>query len=245
MARPVKESKPPHIDLKECLELVRILYDKGAGTMSYDDLARVMDSTVKSSAFRQKILALRLFNLVQTDGENIRLTQGGTAIVAPSSEQERQDAKFNAFTSIGVHAGLYNRFKGGFLPEDAFLGNAIVRDFKADQEDRDQWVECFKESGRAAGVLIDEGGKIRVLQSPKVISVTTTPPPFTPPSGREHDTPPAPPPPPAPPLRDGTWAVPLDETRTITVPVDLNREDLEYLQGVLELYVKRRESRKG
>src|SRR6267143_3349134 len=234
MARIAKETTPPIIDLKACLDLIGLIFDRGAGSMSYDDFARVMESTVKSSAFRRKLLALKLFKLIQSDGETVRLTQLAHAIVSPSSEQERQDAKFSAFTSVPILGGLYNRFKGGFLPEDTFLGNTISREFEVDQDDKDDWVNCFKGSGRVAGMLNDEGGKVRVLQSPKVSMILPTPPPITPFSplfpANEHN--------PLPPQSltkpEGTFPVLLDENRTVIIPVEFNRDDLEYLNGMLE-----------
>lgn len=40
-----------------------------------------------------------------------------------------------------------------------------------------------------------------------------------------------------------SFPVVLDEKRSVIVPLDFSRDDLEYLQGVLELYVKRRETK--
>lgn len=243
MSRPAKPITPPWVDLKRSLEIAREMYDKGAGTVSYDDMARLLKNTVKSSAFRMKIVALKSFGLVSYDGSNVRLTALALAIIAPSSEQERQEATFNAFSSVGLHQSLYQKYKGGYLPEDAFLANTIVRDFGAAPESKDEWVECFKLSGRVAGVLSDEGGKVRVLQNAKASNVFIS----------HASTPPsAPSPPESLPLhynslsnQTSTFPILLDEERSVMVPVDFGREDLEYLQGVLELYVKRRETRKA
>jgi hypothetical protein len=238
MAKPNKFITPPWINLKDGLELISIIYERGAGSISSDELARLMKSTVKSSAFGMKLVALRKYGLIQTEGHAIKITQLGNAIMAPSSNEERQAAIFQSFNSIQLHAQLHQRYRGGFLPEDSFLANTLEREFNVSPDDKDKWVECFKESGKVAGVLNYEGGKIRVLQAPTASSGPN--PPFSP--LRQGD--PLPPPPPPPIDHKSHFEVVLDENRRVSVPLELNREDLEYLQGVLDLYVKRRETKK-
>jgi hypothetical protein len=245
MGRPFKQTTPPWIDLKESLELVRQIYDRGGGSVSYDELAQIMDSTIKSSSFRMKTVALRAFGLIQSDGKNIRLTNLGQMVVAPASQDEYGEALFKAFNNMQLHAELYQRYKGGYLPEDSFLGNTIVREFNAPADTKEQWIKCFKRSGIASGILVEEGGKIRVLQTPKPQSepLMTPKPPMSPKIGAGWDTPLPLRTLPPPKLGD-SFEVVLDDERSVTVPKAFDREDLEYLQGVLDLYVKRREAKK-
>lgn len=42
-----------------------------------------------------------------------------------------------------------------------------------------------------------------------------------------------------------SFPVILDGARSVTVPLEFDRDDLDYLNGILELYVKRRESKKS
>ena len=249
MARKSSGTIPPSINLKEAIDLTKAIYERGGGSMTQDDVAVLMKSTVKSSAFRLKIAALRGFGLIQTDGQSVRITQTGKAIVAPSSQDEYQIAIIDAFKSFSIYESLHERYQGGFLPEDTFLANTVVKEFSSPSEYKEKWLKSFKESGRAAGVLRDEGGKIRVLRTPS-------------PTGgymseqrreeerqerqerREEQEP-------RKQDRDyrtaststNSFPVVLDENRCVLVPLDFSRDDLEYLQGVLELYVKRRETK--
>jgi hypothetical protein len=242
---------PPWINLKEAVEIISLIYDKGAGSLNEDDLATLLDTTIKSSSFRMRLVALRTFGLIRTESQKIQLTPLALAIVAPSSPDERQEALLKAFTSISLHESLFNRYKGGYLPEDSFLANTIQREYDVQQGHREEWVECFKQSGRGAGILRDEGGKIRVLQTPisSTLSMSTT----SRVKDREdmaegnisrvmQDTYPATQAHPK--QAESSFPIVLDDKRSVIVPLDFDRDDLEYLQGILELYVKRRESKR-
>lgn len=245
MARKSTGTVPPYISLKECIDLASTIYERGAGTMTLDDLATLMGTSIKSSGFRMKMVAMRAFGLLLTDGRSARLSPLGKAIVAPTSREERQESIFQSFNSIPIFGLLHEKFQGGFLPEDTFLANIIEKEYSSPSEYKEKWLKCFKESGKAAGILRDDNGKVRVLQTP---SLTGS---YMPEQRRvsseqqeqreEHEQR----------KQDsdyrhgtaGSFPVVLDEKRSVIVPLDFSRNDLEYLQGVLELYVKRRETK--
>ncbi len=245
MARKNAGTVPPYITLEESIEIVRDIYERGGGSMSLDDVASLIDSTVKSSAFAMKMGAMRAFGLILTDGKTVQLSSSGKSIVAPTSRQEQQAAVLDAFNAIAVYEGLHDKYKGGFLPEDTFLVNTVAKEFSSPPEHRGKWIKSFKESGRAAGLLRDEGGKIRVLQTPSLIGGVMPelrheeqrqqpreegqhrP-------DREQQSP----------INDHLFPVVLDDSkRTAYVPLDLSKEDLDYLKGVLDLWLARKEAK--
>jgi hypothetical protein len=243
MARKSSGTVPPHINLKESIDIAKAIYERGGGSMSLDDVASFIKSTVKSSSFVMKMGAMRGFGLVTTDSKSAQLTQLGKAIITPVSLEEQRTAILQAFNSISIYESLHQKYQGGFLPEDTFLANTLLKEFSSPSEHKEKWVKSFKESGKAAGVLRDVGGKTRVLQSPSLSGGFMAE--RLPDEERqerreepeqrkpdiEHRTEDA-----------GSFPVVLDENkRTVFVPLDFTREDLEYLKGVLELYVKRRE----
>src|SRR5437870_10798757 len=168
MARKISGTIPPYINLKESIDLTKAIYERGGGSMTPDDVAALMKSTVKSSAFRLKIAAMRGFGLIQTDGQSLRITQTGKAIVAPTSPDEYQTAILEAFNSVSIYESLHQKYQGGFLPEDTFLANTVVKEFSSPSEHKEKWLKSFKESGRAAGLLREEGSKTRVLRTPSL-----------------------------------------------------------------------------
>ncbi|MBZ5498572.1 MAG: hypothetical protein LAP85_19425 [Acidobacteriia bacterium] len=245
-------SAPPTIDLKDAIALAKLIYDKSGGSIHPDDLASSMGTTVKSSGFQMKLVAMRGFGLIRTDKRSVTLTASGQAIVAPSSDEEHREMVLTAFNAIPLYRALHEKYRGGYLPEDTFFANTLQRDYKISSEHREKWVESFKQSGRMAGILKDEGGKIRVLQMPSSSLNGGVQMPLP----RESDTPPVDSPnaigplashvvPKAMPYLVDSFPVILDGTRSVMVPLEFDREDLDYLNGILELYVKRRESKKS
>ena len=244
MARKSSGYIPPWMDLKEAIGLVKTIHKRGAGSVGLDDLASLMNHTVKSSAFTMKMAAMRAYGLVHTDGQISRLSSLGSVIAAPSSSEEYREAVFKAFNAIPLYSSLHQKYRGGYLPEDSFLANTLQREFRVSSENREKWVESFKQSGRAAGILRDEGGKVRVLQNPgpngehmlpETREVSTSREEIGEKKGAasiaERET-------------SDSFSVFLEKGRSVIVPIKFDREDLEYLHGFLELYVKRRESKK-
>jgi len=244
MARKSSGTIPLALDLKEAIELITAIYERGGGSMTQDDIAALMHLSAKSSGFRLKLAALRNFDLIQTDGYSIRLTDRAKNIVAPTSAEEQQRAIFETFLLVTPFNYLFEKYAGGYLPEFTFLSNTLQKELSIPSEHKEKWVKLFNESGRAAGLLRDDSGKIRVLRTPSPTGghvfdqshderrhiqreeeVTRK---------SDYEQPAIP--------KDGLFPVVLDETkRTAYVPLDLTKDDLEYLRGVLDLYVKRRE----
>ena len=65
-----------------------------------------------------------------------------------------------------------------------------------------------------------------------------------PPPAIDPDNPPPPPPENRKPALDA-FEIILDDHRSVILPKRFDRDDLEYLHGMLDLYVKRRENKKG
>lgn len=246
MARKSSGTIPLALDLKEAIDLITTIYERGGGSMTQDDIAALMRLSPKSSGFRLKLAAMRNFDLIQTDGYSIRLTERARGIIAPTSSQEQHATIYETFNLIPVFSYLYNKYCGGYLPESTFLSNTIEKELSIASEHKEKWVRLFTESGRAAGLLREDGGKMRVLRSPsptggfvfEQLPEEKRQAPKEEEGRRNYGQNSV--------MNEGLFPVVLDETkRTAYVPLDLTKDDLEYLQGVLELYVKRRESRQS
>jgi len=246
MARTSSGTIPLALDLKEAVELAKDIYERGGGVMTQDDIAALMKLSSKSSGFRMRLAAMRSFGLIQTEGQSVRLTQRARAIVAPSSAKEYQTTIVEAFISITVFAYLHGKYQGGYLPEDTFLANTIVKELSSPSEHKEKWVRSFTESARAAGLLREESGKMRVLRTPSpaggFVSEQSHEKKRQEPREEEeqrksdYEQKPM--------MNDGLFPVVLDENkRTAYLPLDLTKQDLEYLTGVLDFYVKRREAK--
>jgi hypothetical protein len=161
----LKRAELPYLLFESAISVVGELYSRGGGAVSKDDFGTLIKNSVKSSSFIRKLNAMKNFGLVETSGSDIRLTDLGNIIAAPESPQQRAQSLAQAFLSIDLFRRAYEKFKGGILPERQFLANSFQA-LGAPAALKDGWAQQFRDSGIAAGLLRDEGGKIRVLTSP-------------------------------------------------------------------------------
>ena len=143
-----------------------------------------------------------------------------------------------AFNAIPLTGRYTKSTVGAICPRIPFLRIHCNGTIKISSEHRDKRVESFKQSGRAAGILKDEGGKIRVLQMPTSSSnggpqmpspksLIHLPPTIRPISCRRHLA-----------LHRrlhsylvDSFPVILDGARSVTVPLEFDRDDLDYLNA--------------
>jgi hypothetical protein len=155
------------LGLAEAFDLVRAIYEQGGGQASYDLLSRLTGNSSSSSSFVKKAGVLKLCGLVSEQNGGFVLTELGSAIAAPISEDAGSIAKKAAFLSVPAFAKLFDRHKGKLLPADEFLKNILEQDIGVPLELSADWVKAFKDAAKAAGLLFSRAdGKIQILEAP-------------------------------------------------------------------------------
>jgi hypothetical protein len=149
-------SFPPYLGLAEGFNLARAIYEQGGGQASYDLMSRLTGNSSSSSTFVKKIGALKLYGLVSEQNSTVTLTDQGSAIAAPISEDSDRLAKKAAFLGVPTFAKLFERH---ILEQD--LG--IPLELSAD------WVIAFKDAAKAAALLFNRSdGKVQILEAPSL-----------------------------------------------------------------------------
>jgi hypothetical protein len=160
-------SFPPYLGLAEGFDLARLIYKQGGGQASYDLMSRLTGNSSSSSNFVKKIGALKLYGLVAEQNGTVTLTDQGSAIVAPVSEDSDRLAKRASFLGVPTFAKLFERHKGKLLPADEFLRNILEQDISIPRELSADWVKAFKDAAKAAGLLFNRAdGKVQILEAP-------------------------------------------------------------------------------
>lgn len=175
MVKRVAESKPdrmkrgsfpPYLGLSDGFDLARAIYEQGGGQASYDLMSRLTGNSSSSSNLIKKIGALKLYGLVSEQNETLSLTDQGSAIAAPISEDSDRQAKKASLLNVPTFARLFERHKGKLLPADEFLRNILEQDLGVPRELSADWLKAFKEGAAAAGLLLARtDGKIQVLEA--------------------------------------------------------------------------------
>lgn len=152
------------LDDSEALALA-IQKEAGALPLTDDQLAPVINLSQKSSGYRTKLSAARMFGVIETENGKHRLSDLGKRMV--DSNQQRA-AKAEAFLNIPLYRKVYEEHKGGTIPPTAALqremvgyGVAAKQAPKARQVmERSAEAAGFYEKGRdrlVAPVLRDDG----------------------------------------------------------------------------------------
>jgi hypothetical protein len=165
-------SFPPTLSLPDAVSVITHLYENVGGDASYDTFAGLIENSPSSSTFHRKLAALKNYGLVTDENKHVKVSSLGDVIVAPTSPDERMDALKKAFLSVEIFALLYDKYRGKLLPQDEFLTNVVTG--LVPKEFANTWIDRFKQSAKAAGLIRDRGdGKLQVREMAELGSFGT------------------------------------------------------------------------
>ena len=150
----------PYADLSEVEGLAFAIYNNVAGGGCDDaQLAPWLGLSAKSSGFRVRLSAARMFGLIETrDAGQHYLTDLGKMMVDPMRQRA---ARVEAFLSVPLYSRIFADFKGGVLPPTAALELAIERAGVAVKQ-KGRARQVFERAAEQAGFF--EQGKNRLVQ---------------------------------------------------------------------------------
>jgi hypothetical protein len=159
-----KGTVPPSLSLEEAATIITDYYEQTGGDQTtYDPLSSITNNSSGSSVFWRKLATMKNYGLIQEESRLLSLTPLGLRIAAPHDPAERVEALKQAFLNVEIFKNAYERYKGKILPLDQFLENAFTS--YVPKELAAEWVEKFKSSAYAAGLLENRGGKVQVRES--------------------------------------------------------------------------------
>jgi hypothetical protein len=153
----------PKNSLKEALRIAQSIQDNNAG-QPYNrlDLAQSLDYSPESSTFRTLITSSSRYGLTQGSyvAEKISLTDLGRSIVAPRSDEEKNEGLLDALRNVELFKKFFERFDQAKLPREDLLKNTLVRDFDIPSEDVDNCLDILNRNFVDWGLLVDYKGNI-------------------------------------------------------------------------------------
>lgn len=146
----------PYNPLKDAEAIAREIHDKWGTETSPDNLARGMDASPRSGAFRNKLAAARLFGVIESSRGRITLTSLGTRMVDPSRSRQ---ARVEAFFNVPLFERLHQIHSGALLPQNQALENEIKQlGVLPKQAERARWT--FQKSAEYAGFFEKEANRL-------------------------------------------------------------------------------------
>lgn len=155
----------PHHRLERSLEVAQVIEERGSGRLRPQDLARYLNSSVKSSTFQMRLVSARLFRLVTRTGDFYQTTALAKRILA-GSHRERLDALVEAFRSVPLFEESLKRFDGIPLPaDDRSLDTALESEFGVRRGQGRKARQRLLSSAATAGLLQTREGKRWLLSA--------------------------------------------------------------------------------
>jgi hypothetical protein len=139
----------PYSDMKEGIAVAQAIWENVATALcELPQLAAWLDhDSVTSGAFRGKVNAARIFGLVETGPNTVKLTPLGRRIVDP---QKGPAAKVEAFLTVPLYRAIYDRYAGSLLPNNIGLEKEMAElGVAAKQADKAR--QAFQRSAAEAG----------------------------------------------------------------------------------------------
>lgn len=217
-----KGEKVPREGLEIAEGLAKKLWDTARnGSVKRAAYAAQLNHTnVTSGGFQAKVGLLRYYNLVQTSGDDMSLSDIGKRIVREDNETIRVAARREALLGQKHFGPVLRSYADNELPTVAALTSNFKFEFGLADDTAARVAEAFISSAKFAG-FIDNSNVVRLAPT-EIATPATVEEHVKPPSGAATGVTPPPPfvpptPPPAPPIVDTSVAL-----RNVTLDVQLD-----------------------
>ena len=139
----------PYLTLDEAVDVANAIHrNVGTGNCSDDQLAPWLSLSQKSSGYRLRISAAKMFALIQgVSSGTHKLTDLGRRAVDPAQEQT---AKAEAFLEVPLFSAVFEKFRGNALPPSAALELELNR-LGVAQKQTSKARSSFERSAQSAG----------------------------------------------------------------------------------------------
>jgi hypothetical protein len=117
----------PMYDLKDAYNVVVQINRLGGGKIDINVLAQGLSYT--PSTTMHHVSSAKHYGLVVQEKSMVINTELAKHLCMPLSDEEKIRNLKKAFFSLSIYTALYDRFKGGVVPEESTLSNLLHREF--------------------------------------------------------------------------------------------------------------------
>lgn len=148
----------PMFDLEDAYNLVLQINKLGGGKIDINVLAQGLVYT--PSTTRHHVNSAKHYSLVVQESNMVMNTDLAKHLSMPLSEDEKVQNLKKAFFSLSIYTTLYERFKGGFVPEEPILSNLLHREFGVSTTGKDVLAKNFSSSLKFSHLAEVSNGKL-------------------------------------------------------------------------------------
>ena len=180
----------PYLDLLTAMEVAHAVKAVGGTSADWNQLAVKLSMAPDGGGYRLRIMAAKVFGIVEADRGHVELTELGIRIVDPAYERA---AKVEAFLRVQLFKALYDKLVGQTLPPPAAIERMAEQAGVAPKQ-KDKARQVFIKSAKQAGMFDLSPDRLAMppglngqASAPKATqdAAVTPPPTMTPPAPTE------------------------------------------------------------
>ena len=154
----------PYYNLTTSIEVARAIHDKAGGSCDRVQLATFLGyKGINNGSFLSRVTAAKLFGLIDQEGDQLRITPRGQAVVAPITTAEADQAKLEAFMAVPLFRQVFEEYNGRPLPPDAGLQNLFRTKYAVVTDRVGPTVKIMLDSAEEAGLFRTAGNREKMV----------------------------------------------------------------------------------
>ncbi len=162
--RRVSGNFSPYYTLDQSIEVAKVMHEKAGGSCDRAQLATLLDyNGVKNGAFLTRVTAAKLFGIITQDGDQLRVTDAGRAILHPVTPAQADRARVDAFLRVSLFRMVFDEFNGVPLPDEIGLKNLFLTKYQILPERVGPSVRVMIDSAEQAGFFRTAGNRTRMV----------------------------------------------------------------------------------
>lgn len=154
-SKTVRERSPlyPQFTINEILDFIQEINKIGGKKVSINTIASVLDTSVKTNAFKSKISTAKQFGLIRGTGGVVETTELAKRILFPVNDNDTHKAIIESFLSAPLYQKIVERYENRALPTIDKLGNILLLEYHLTKNAKNIAAEKFIESAEQIGIL--------------------------------------------------------------------------------------------
>ena len=181
MAKRTRLTRPyPIHTLEDALPIAETIQNVNGGLpVATDLLAKSLGTTVKSSAFVQKLKSSAGYGLTVGShaSESVEVTPLGESLTAPRDEAARAGALRDAALAPEVFGSFFEMYAGKRFPEEEFASNALIRDLNVHPDLAQECLRILRSNSLYVGLATERDDGLFVNQAGSSSAVADSQPP--------------------------------------------------------------------
>lgn len=137
----------PMCTVDDCFEIIELIDKLGGKVYSNSSIAQALGMSEKTNSFRARISTLRQYGLISGNQGTVKLTSIANDYLYPTQDEQKRDAKLQAFLGVPLYKKLVEKYENQALPSMDKLANILLgKEFGLTKATKDSAVENFMKS---------------------------------------------------------------------------------------------------